>query len=134
MMKCEFDALIGKESDVKAYAEIYEPMYLALPEYITKAEFVAMLNIDTIKESAESIARKKERAELIERVEREINERKATLKDYKASLESAKESLEYWKEQNDTEMIQYLKREIVYYKRLVTLERIEIENLKLIIE
>ena len=44
MMKDEFEALAGYEVSSKTYSEIIEPMYMALPNGITKQQFVKMLD------------------------------------------------------------------------------------------
>ena len=56
MMKQEFEQLIGKEVSYDTF-RIYEEMYLAAPESVTKQVFVQMLNIDAIPESEEAIER-----------------------------------------------------------------------------
>lgn len=60
MMKCEFEEMVGKEVDYETF-EMYERMYSVLPEHVNKQQFVEMLNIDNIPESAASIQRKKAR-------------------------------------------------------------------------
>ena len=134
MLKKEFDELIGKESDATAYFEIYEPMYMALPESVTKADFVKMLNIDAIKESDEAIARKQERAEFVESKIDEMNELKKVIKEYKSQLKLAQDSFEYWKSQNDAEMMTFLKNEVLWYKRMIKNASFDIDQIKLIIE
>ena len=44
MMKSEFEELAGYEVNWKDYIQIIEPMYLALPNRITKQEFVKMID------------------------------------------------------------------------------------------
>lgn len=44
MMKQEFEALAGYEVSFEDYNNIIEPMYLAIPEGISKAEFVKMIS------------------------------------------------------------------------------------------
>lgn len=44
MMKHEFEQIAGYEVRDKDYNEIIEPMYLAIPESISKQEFVKMVN------------------------------------------------------------------------------------------
>lgn len=61
MMKYEFEEMVGKEVSVETY-EIYEKMYMALPEGITKQQFVGMLNISAIPESEDAIERKRKAA------------------------------------------------------------------------
>lgn len=44
MMKQEFEQLAGYEVSYETYNNIIEPMYMALPNGITKQDFVKMLN------------------------------------------------------------------------------------------
>lgn len=44
MMKHEFEAIAGYEVSFEDYNNIIEPMYMAIPEYITKADFVKMID------------------------------------------------------------------------------------------
>ena len=44
MMKQEFEEIAGYEVRTEVYDNIIEPMYMALPDSITKQEFVKMLN------------------------------------------------------------------------------------------
>ena len=44
MMKYEFEQIAGYEVSDKDYNEIIEPMYMAIPENITKQEFVKMID------------------------------------------------------------------------------------------
>ena len=94
MMKCEFEEMIGKEVDYETF-EMYERMYSVLPERITKQQFVEMLNIDNIPESAASLQRKKEREELVA--------------DYKAKIKDLRDNIEY-EERQIAVYRQWLKR------------------------
>ena len=71
MMKCEFEELIGKEVSYETF-EMYESMYMALPENISKADFVNMLNIKAIPESEEAIHRRMEKEQLIHDIKQQI--------------------------------------------------------------
>ena len=44
MMKSEFEAIAGYEISFEDYNNIIEPMYLAIPGYISKSEFVKMID------------------------------------------------------------------------------------------
>lgn len=44
MMKHEFEQIAGYEVTWKDYTEIIEPMYMAIPESISKQEFVKMID------------------------------------------------------------------------------------------
>lgn len=86
MMKQEFEQLIGKEVSYETF-RIYEEMYHATPESVTKQKFVEMLNIAAIQESEEAIARKERAAAF----RKEIDEKIAELKRW---IEIAKDELE----------------------------------------
>lgn len=43
MLQSEFESLWGKHVPVTMYKEVIEPMYLAMPEYYSKVDFVGML-------------------------------------------------------------------------------------------
>ena len=99
MMKQEFEQLIGKEVSYETF-RIYEEMYLAAPESVTKQVFVQMLNIDAIPESEEAIERKEREAERIQQIKRDIAELKEMIRDTKEYLERYKswsKDDEYWK-------------------------------------
>ena len=99
MMKQEFEQLIGKEVSYDTF-RIYEEMYLAAPESVTKQVFVQMLNIDAIPESEEAIERKEREAERIQQIKRDIADVKEMIKDTKEDLERYKQwskDDEYWK-------------------------------------
>lgn len=90
MMKQEFEQLIGKEVSYDTF-RIYEEMYLAAPESVTKQVFVQMLNIDAIPESEEAIERKEREAERIQQIKRDIADVKEMIKDTKEDLERYKQ-------------------------------------------
>ena len=86
MLKVEFEKMIGKEVDYDTF-RVYEDMYTSLPESYTKQDFVAMLNIKAIPESAASIARKAERAEFVAYIKRQIKDKKDMIELEKRTLE-----------------------------------------------
>lgn len=86
MMKCEFEEMIGKEVTVETF-EMYNAMYSALPESVNKQQFVEMLNIKTIPESPEAIARKEERSKFVTEVKAKIAELKAEYEEENSELE-----------------------------------------------
>ena len=94
MMKQEFEQMIGKEVSYETF-RIYEEMYLAAPESVTKQKFVEMLNIAAIPESEEAIARKERAAEFRKEIDEKIAELKKWLEmtkdDLKRYLEWSKE-------------------------------------------
>ena len=101
MMKQQFEQMIGKEVSYETF-RIYEEMYLAAPESVTKQKFVEMLNIAAIPESEEAIARKERAAEFRKEIDEKIAELKKWLEmtkdDLKRYLEWSKEpDGERWK-------------------------------------
>lgn len=75
MMKQEFEQMVGKEVTVETF-EMYEAMYMALPESVNKQQFVAMLNIAAIPESEEAIARRESAERRRKAILEEIDELK----------------------------------------------------------
>lgn len=71
MMKQEFEQMVGKEVTVETF-EMYEKMYMALPESVDKQQFVAMLNIKAIPEHPEAIARREESEKRRKAIKEEI--------------------------------------------------------------
>ena len=90
MMKSEFEQMINKEISAKTYA-IYEAMYMALPEGISKQAFVQMLNVDAIPEAREAVARKEARALYIKDIKAQINDYKGLIEYYKKRVASLQE-------------------------------------------
>ena len=69
MMWKEFEELAGYEVSYKTYSEIIEPMYMAIPETMSKRDFINLLNkkalaLPTAKELLREV--KKEAAHLYE--------------------------------------------------------------------
>ena len=124
MMKQEFEQLIGKEVSYETF-RIYEEMYHATPESVTKQKFVEMLNIAAIPESEEAIARKEKAAA----VRKEISERIAELKRW---LEITKDELERyiaWSKEPDGDC---WKVDVKIKKGQIKRYRAEIASLKMI--
>lgn len=90
MLKEEFEKMIGKEVEWETY-ELYNTMYTALPDNIDKQQFVAMLNIDRIPESEASKQRRKEKAQLIARIQSEIEYNKSLIKQNEEQIEKYKQ-------------------------------------------
>lgn len=78
MMKCEFEQLIDKEVDDDIF-EMYEKMYMALPENVSKQEFVKTLNVAEIPEGDSAIVRRAERNAFIADIKEKIDGLKADL-------------------------------------------------------
>ena len=89
MLKEEFEKMIGKEVEWETY-ELYNTMYTALPDNIDKQQFVAMLNIDRIPESEASKQRRKEKAQLIARIQSEIEFNKSLIRQNEEQIERYK--------------------------------------------
>lgn len=49
MLHSEFEELTGETIDPVAYKTIIEPMYMAIPDWMTKGQFISMLDIDYIR-------------------------------------------------------------------------------------
>lgn len=79
MLKSEFEYLIGKEVDNDTF-EMYENIYMALPDNIDKRKFVSMLNINAIPESEDAIRRREEKEQFISDIKNEIAGKKADVK------------------------------------------------------
>lgn len=83
MMKEEFESMIGKEVDAEIF-RMYEAMYLACPENVTKQDFVALLDISKIPESERAIKAREEARQARETaraaVRGEINELKERIR------------------------------------------------------
>lgn len=90
MIKSEFEAMIGKEISACTYA-IYESMYMALPDGISKQAFVNMLDINAIPEASEAKARKEAQALYIKDIQAKINDCKELVTYYKKRVESLQE-------------------------------------------
>lgn len=124
MMKQEFEEMIGKEVSCETFS-IYEEMYLAAPESVTKQKFVEMLNIAAIPESEEAIARKERAAAFRKEIEDKIKERKAWLEMEKSALERYIE----WSKEPDGEC---WKTDVRIKKSQIKRLRAEIAALKMI--
>ena len=111
MMKCEFEALVGKEVSTETF-EVYNKMYLATD--LSKEEFVGLLNIKAIPESEEAIARRAEAEAFKNQIREQI-----------ASLQEELENCKAW--------LAFDPSEETYWKREIKRIRNEIKALKLVI-
>jgi len=127
MMKCEFEEMIGKEVSYETF-RIYEEMYLALPENITKQQFVKMLNISAIPESEEAIERKAEAASFKQMLFDKIENLRKQVKDIERDIIRYKEYEKvndwdsvFWKTQakNSINYAKHLKAEIASLKMMM---------------
>lgn len=129
MMKVEFEEMIGKEVSYETFRK-YEEMYLALPEDVTKQQFVEMLNIDSIPESEEAIERKAKAEAFRQGIQEKIDNLKDQVKRavddakrYKeyASTELLDTEIAFWKAQarNERNYANMLKQELRQYKMLM---------------
>lgn len=129
MMKCEFETLIGKEVSCETF-EMYESMYSALPENISKVDFVNMLNIKAIPESEEAIERRKKREEFINDIKDQIAGKKADIKYFEQENERYRS---YIAEEESKEDVKLYRNWIRGNNRYIEKLRAEIKELKQII-
>lgn len=129
MMKCEFETLIGKEVSYETF-EMYESMYSALPENISKVDFVNMLNIKAIPESEEAIERRKKREEFINDIKDQIAGKKADIKYFEQENERYRRYIE---EEESKEDIKLYRGWIRGNNRYIEKLRAEIKELKFLI-
>lgn len=129
MMKCEFETLIGKEVSYETF-EMYESMYSALPENISKVDFVNMLNIKAIPESEEAIERRKKREEFINDIKDQIAGKKADIKYFEQENERYRR---YITEEESKEEIKLYRNWIRGNNRYIEKLRAEIKELKFLI-
>ena len=85
MLKQEFEQLIGKEVDYDTY-DLYNKMYSALPDAITKHDFVNMINIKNIPERKELADAKKNVEEAIKDLQNRIDDLKFEREDLKNNI------------------------------------------------
>lgn len=103
MMKEEFESMIGKEVDAEIF-RMYEAMYLACPENVTKQDFVSLLDVSKIPESERAIKAREEaeraREDARAAVRGEIDELKERIRtreiDIKESELDALKGLYFW--------------------------------------
>ena len=129
MMKCEFETLIGKEVSYETF-EMYESMYSALPENISKVDFVNMLNIKAIPESEEAIERRKKREEFINDIKDQIAGKKADIKYFEQENERYRS---YIAEEESKEDIKLYRGWIRGNNRYIEKLRAEVKELKFLI-
>ena len=129
MMKCEFETLIGKEVSYETF-EMYESMYSALPENISKVDFVNMLNIKAIPESEEAIERRKKREEFINDIKDQIAGKKADIKYFEQENERYRRYIE---EEESKEGVKLYRNWIRGNNRYIEKLRAEIKELKFLI-
>lgn len=129
MMKCEFETLIGKEVSYETF-EMYESMYSALPENISKVDFVNMLNIKAIPESEEAIERRKKREEFINDIKDQIEGKKADIKYFEQENERYRS---YIAEEESKEDIKLYRGWIRGNNRYIEKLRAEVKELKFLI-
>lgn len=131
MMKCEFEALIGKEVSVETF-KMYEAMYLALPDNIGKVDFVSMINIKAIPESEEAIHLRMEKEQLIHDIKQQIADLEEKIKYEQRNIAYFKCCLEEVLP-DEKEWVKDYKRCIACSKSIISQYRAEIKQLKQII-
>ena len=132
MMKCEFETLIGKEVSYETF-EMYESMYHALPENISKVDFVNMLNIKAIPESEEAIHRRMEKEQLIRDIKQQIADLKEKIGYEQECIDRYTSYLNdtpYYEKKN---FVRECKSWIAGSKRIIAQHKAEIRQLKQII-
>ena len=129
MMKSEFEELIGKEVDNGTF-EMYNSMYLSLPEGIDKATFVKMLNIDAIPESEDALRRRSEKEVIVKGIKEEIMSKVEDIQYYKADNERCKILL---KEDIDKEDKKIFRERVKRNNRIIMNLKIAIKELKYVI-
>lgn len=130
MMKCEFEELIGKEVSYETF-EMYESMYSALPENISKVDFVNMLNIKAIPESEYAIRRREEKERFISDIKDEIAGKRADIKFFKQANERYRIML---KDEDCSEMRDIIRRWIKANNRHICNLKIAVEELSWVVE
>lgn len=130
MLKNEFEAMIGKQVAWNTF-RMYEDMYSACPENITKQQFVAMLNIEAIPESPEAIARREENERLIQDIKTQIAAKRSEIRWFEQENVRYRT---YIKESEDTSDIKSYKRYIRANNEYMNKLRSEIRELKWIID
>lgn len=84
MMKHEFEALAGYEVTFEGYNKIIEPMYMAVPEGISKQEFVKMIDRKRFDFRAKEKAEKKAMLKAMKEIAEERAENCELFCDYEA--------------------------------------------------
>ena len=130
MLKSEFESLIGKEVDVSTF-EMYEKMYMALPDNIDKVKFVSMLNIEAIPESECVIRRREEKERLISDIKDEIAGKRADIKFLKQENDRYRIML---KDEDCSEMRDSIRRWIRANNRYIEVLRREVKELELVVK
>lgn len=123
MMKQEFEQLIGKEVSYETF-RLYEEMYLAAPESVTKQKFVEMLNIDAIPESEDAIERRQRAEARRQELQSQIAEERVRLHDLQ---DSRKRYAQWGKEEENSE---YWRRQARWYKELIKKQQARIAEMK----
>ena len=132
MMKQEFEQLVGKEVSQDTF-ELYNTMYMALPESTNKLQFVLMLDKNMIPEDPAAIERKARREEFIASVKKDIADAKEQLEFHRECCLKAAESKKYWKNEDDW-MYESYKRDEKYHRHQMKEWQQRINELKFIIQ
>jgi hypothetical protein len=133
MMKQEFEQMVGKEVTCETF-EMYEAMYMALPESVNKQAFVEMLNINAIPESEEAVARREANEQRKKAIREEIEKEQKQIASLKKYLEQDCEGLEIWLKDGDKEMISFYKNNISFWRRSIKERRNRIAELKFLLQ
>lgn len=133
MMKQEFEQLVGKEVSQDTF-ELYNTMYMALPESINKLQFVTMLDKNMIPEDPAAVERKARREEFIASVKKDIADAKEQLKFHRELCLKALVAKKYWKGEKDDWMYESYKRDEKYHRYQMKEWQQRINELKFIIQ
>lgn len=131
MMKQEFEQLVGKEVTVETF-EMYEAMYMALPESVNKQQFVAMLNITAIPEDPAAVERREQRKAFVADINRQIKDIKDAIEQHKYWFQQAKDSMNYWKNDEDKFMYNSYRTEMDCHSEQIKMLRNRISELKML--
>lgn len=131
MMKCEFETLIGKEVSYETF-KTYESMYSALPENISKVDFVNMLNIKAIPESEEAIHRRMEKEQFVHDIKQQIADLKEKIEYEQRNVERYTTYIEEATPE-EKDWVKDYRRCLSDSKRIISMYRAEIRQLKQII-
>lgn len=130
MMKQEFEQMVGKEVSYETF-EMYEKMYMALPESVNKQQFVEMLNLKAIPEDPAAVERREQRKAYIADINRQIEDIKIEIEWHKRWFNIAKESCEHWKGV-DKELYESYQNEKRYHSEQIKMYKNRISELKML--
>lgn len=124
MMWSEFEELAGYRVTFEDYTNIIEPMYLAIPETVSKIDFIKMLD----RKRFEYIPKKSlEEIERVNELKSQIESLKEDIKWYEGRIEDMKILLA---DETDENWIKEWKGNIKNYRERIKECRIQIKGIK----